>query len=174
MIGRVWRRLRQGWLALLALVRPLDYGAVAEVLSPELLALFRRMHISEQHHSLRVMQTLRAAGHTHPDLLTAALLHDAGKSRHPFTLFERTLVVLARKALPTLSRRWGQGEPHGWRRPFVIAECHPQWSAEDMAAAGASPLAVELARRHQTPLEGEPESEADHLLSLLQEADNAN
>jgi hypothetical protein len=40
-----------------------------------------------------------------------------------------------------------------------------------MKAAGASPCAVALARRHQTRVQGEPQSEEERLLLLLQEAD---
>ena len=38
------------------------------------------MSVSDQRHSLNVMRTLRRQGHTEPDLLAAALLHDVGKS----------------------------------------------------------------------------------------------
>jgi hypothetical protein len=41
-----------------------------------------------------------------------------------------------------------------------------------VAAAGGSPLAVELIRRHQEILPGAPESEADRLLLALQAVDD--
>jgi hypothetical protein len=174
MIQRIRHRLWQGFRALTAFARPVDYAAVAEVLSPELLMLFKRMRRSEQIHCLHVMNYLRAHGHEHPDLLTAALLHDVGKSRYPLTLVGRTMAVLVRRFLPKHYNRWAQSEPRGWRRPFVIAVQHPIWSAEDMAAAGAAPLAVALARRHQTLLDGAPRDEEDRLLLLLREADRAS
>lgn len=167
-------RIGQGLWALRALITPVDFDTAGEVLSPDLLALFKRMRRSEQHHGLRVMRSLRADGHTHPDLLTAALLHDVGKSRHPFTLFDRTLVVLAKKLAPRRAAWWAVGEPRGWKRPFVIAHRHPVWSAEDIAAAGGSPLAIALARRHEDTLQGAPPSEEDRLLALLQAADSVN
>ena len=171
MIARIRRRMRQGLAALIAFARPVDFGAAAEVLSAQQMALFQRMRRSEQLHALRVLQILQAQGHHHPDLLTAALLHDVGKSRYPLTLPERTLVVLMRRLLPHLAARWSAGRPRGWRRAFVIAQEHPVWSAEDMLAAGASPLAAALARRHQERLDGPPQSEEDRLLQLLQAAD---
>lgn len=174
MIAGIARRLRQGLLALTAHTRPVDFDTAAQVLAPELMRLFRRMRRSEQQHSLRVMHTLRAQGHTHPDLLTAALLHDCGKSRYPLTIFGRTLAALAWRFLPERTARWAQGGPRGWRRPFAIAAQHPAWSAEDMLAAGASPLAVALARRHQEPFEGEPQDEEERLLVLLRAADRAD
>ena len=165
-------RIAQGLRALFAWATPVDTAAAAGVLSPELMALFGRMRRSEQLHSLRVMRTLRAQGYTDPDLLTAALLHDSGKSRYPLGLVGRTLAVLARHYLPGPFARWSAGEPSGWRRPFVIAEQHPGWSAEDMLAAGASARAASLARRHQLPHIKHPVSDEDRLLALLQAADD--
>lgn len=167
-------RLRQGLRAVFALAHPVDYDTVAEVLSPPLLQLFRRMRRVEQLHSLRVMRLLEAQGHTDPDLLMAALLHDCGKSRYRFMLPERVVVVLARRLFPAAYARWSMGEPDGWRRMFVIAARHPQWSAEDMQSAGASMRAASLARRHQDSVEGVPKSEEDRQLLALQSADNVN
>lgn len=166
------KRFRQGVLALTAFARPVDYAAVDNVLTPELAGLFRRMTRSEQHHSLRVMSTLRDAGHDHPELLTAALLHDVGKSRVGMTLPERTAVVLVRKFTPSLAVAWAHGEPRGFRRAFVVSARHADWSAEDIAALGASPLAVELVRRHQEPPITAPATESDRLLAILQTADD--
>jgi hypothetical protein len=167
-------RLRQGLRAIFALASPVDYEAAAEVLSPSLMRLFRRMSRSEQLHSLRVMRTLSAQGHADPDLLAAALLHDCGKSRYRFALPERVTVVLVKKLAPASFARWSMGEPRGWRRPFVIAARHPQWSAEDMESAGASMLAAALARRHQDRVDGVSTSVEDRLLVALQAADDDN
>ncbi len=174
MIRSAWRRILQGLRALTSFARPADTSLAEATLSPELMALFRRMRRSEQQHSLRMALDLRAQGHTHPDLLIAALLHDVGKSRYSFRLFERMLVVLAKKLIPSRYTAWSQGEPRGWRRPFVIAEQHPRWSAEDMAGAGASMLAISLVRRHQEAVEGVPKGKEDRLLALLQAVDNVN
>lgn len=173
-LKRATYRSGQAVRALGASVGPLDDTPAVETLSPELLVLFKRMRRSEQAHSLRVLQTLKAHGHNDPDLLTAALLHDCGKSRYWFGFVSRVLVVLVKKTLPGAYARWATGQPRGWRRAFVIAEQHPGWSAEDMAAAGASEMAVTLARRHQELLSGEPQTEEERLLTLLQQADDAN
>lgn len=165
-------RLSQVWRALLAWSVVVDFDAAAAILSPALMALFRRMRRSEQLHSLRVMRTLRARGHDQPELLIAALLHDCGKSRYPYSLIERSLVVVIKAIMPRQYAGWAAGEPEGWRRPFVIAVKHPAWSAEDMAGAGASGLAVKLARGHQDKFTGESASEEDRLLAALQAADD--
>lgn len=167
-------RLKQGLRAIFALAHPVDYGRVTEVLSPPLLRLFQRMRRVEQLHSLRVMQTLVAQGHADHDLLVSALLHDCGKSRYRFTLPERVLVVLVKRLFPAAFARWSMGEADTWRRMFVISAQHPQWSAEDMESAGASALAVALARRHQDRLEGVLTGDEDRLLVALQAADDDN
>jgi hypothetical protein len=158
----------------LAWATPVDIAHAEQVLSPELMKLFGRMRRSEQLHSLRVTEALRAEGHSEPDLLTAALLHDCGKSRYPLTLAGRVAAVLIRGIAPRAYARWSAGEPRGWRRPLVIAAQHPAWSAEDMLAAGASPRAAALARRHQTPLSGPASTEEDRLLVALQCADRGH
>lgn len=173
MIWRVGRRLRQGIRAIFAFSRPVDYRAAAAVLPSNLMILFRRMRRSEQLHSLCVMRWLKTRGHTHPDLLTAALLHDCGKSRCPFSIADRAFVVLANGLMPRRVARWGAKGRRGWRRAFVVKVYHPDWAAEDMLAAGASPLSVALVCRHQEQIEGEPQTEEDRLLRLLQQADDA-
>ncbi|MBN1427050.1 MAG: HD domain-containing protein [Anaerolineae bacterium] len=167
-------RLRQGLRAVFAFALPVNFEAAAGVLPEPLMGLFQRMRRSEQLHSLLVMQTLIVRGYTEVDVLIAALLHDCGKSRYPFTLPERILVVGAKKLAPHFFASWAAGEPRGWKRPFVIAAQHPDWSAQDMAAAGAPALAVALARRHQDRIVGVPTCEADRLLVALQAADNDN
>jgi len=147
-------RLRQGIRALFAWTRPVDIALAASFLSPSLLTLFRQMRRSEQQHSLNVLRTLRGWGYDDPSLMTAALLHDVGKSRYPFYLWDRTIVVLVKAAAPSLAKRWGSGSPTGLRRPFAVSFQHPQWSAEMARAAGADPLSVALIEAHQQPLNG--------------------
>ncbi len=167
-------RLRQGIRALVAWVRPVDKSLARAYLTPPLLALFEQMRSGEQQHSLNVLRMLIERGETHPALMIAALLHDVGKSRRPFWLWERVIVVLARKIIPERVSVWGDGEAVGWRRPFVISKQHPLWSAEMVAAAGADPLSVELIRQHQVKLTYSPQIEIERLLAALQAADDSN
>jgi hypothetical protein len=167
-------RFRQGVRALSSWLRPVDDVTAQHCLSSELFALYRRMRRSERQHSLRVLQMLLDAGHTHPDLIVAALLHDVGKIQKPFFLLEKVLVVLVKAFLPALYWRWGSGSAQGWRRPFAVSVQHPAWSADLVRAAGGSDLAAELIRRHQDHLDGGPQTEADRLLLALQAVDDLN
>lgn len=171
----VGMRLRQGLRALSAWANPVDWDTASAVLSPAQLALFRRMRRSEQLHSLNVLRSLRANGYDEPALMLAALLHDVGKTRAAYHLWDRVLVVLAKAAVPGLVQNWGgTGEPVGWRRPFAISLQHPRWSADMVQAAGADPLAIALIERHQEHLEHPPQSKFERLLAALQSADDAN
>lgn len=168
------RRLRQGLRALFSWARPVDMNLAAATLSPSLLALFRQMRRSEQQHSLNVLRTLRGWGYNDPALMMAALLHDVGKSRYPFYLWDRTIVVLVKAAMPKLARHFGEGSPTGLMRPFAVSFQHPQWSAEMVKAAGADPLAISLIEAHQRHIDGEPQNEMEQLLVALQAADDEN
>jgi len=169
-------RLQQFWQIVTA--EPLSaeaWTAVTGLLpAPEQQQLFRQLALSDQWHSVRVMETLQAAGHTDPDLLTAALLHDVGKTKLRLTLWDRTLIVLLSFLLPRKVAEWGQGNGQDWRRPFVVKARHPEWSAEMAAAVGCSPLSVSLMRRHQDTLPAAAVTPEDQLLRVLQWADDQN
>ncbi|MCD4687292.1 MAG: HD domain-containing protein [Anaerolineae bacterium] len=167
-------RFAQGIRALGAWFRPVDDDLARAHLTPALYALYQQMRRSERQHSLRVLQDLLNAGHTHPDLLTAALLHDVGKSRVPFTLPEKMLVVLVKACVPKLYQQWSNSSAHSWRRPFVVSVQHPAWGAEMVAEIGGSPLAITLIRRHDDPPTDASQDDTARLLTVLYAADNRN
>ncbi|MBI3359618.1 MAG: HD domain-containing protein [Chloroflexi bacterium] len=173
---RALYRLWQFGQYLGAQLTPADRQAARERLGPQLAALFERMTPGEQAHSFRVMEALILRGESDPDLLIAALLHDAGKVRAPVSVLERVAVVLLRKAAPRLAEGWSEAlrETHGWCRAFVAAHRHAEWGAEMAECAGASPRAIALIRRHQMPVPAPPLSEDDRLLTVLQQADHVN
>ncbi len=143
------RRLRQGLNALLAFAQPVDYALVAQHLTPELQACFARLRRSEQLHSLRVLRALQAQGEVPPELAAAALLHDVGKTRWPFPLWGRVMVVLLPTIAPGLARRLAQGgQSNPLARPFLLERQHPAWGAQLARAAGAAERTVALIDRH--------------------------
>lgn len=144
------------------------------MLTPAEQALFQSYSYSDKWHTYRVLRTLKEAGCTQPELLTAALLHDVGKAGTQLSAWDRSLVVLMTKVAPRRADAWGQGEASGWRRPFVVKGQHAAWGAELARAAGSRPLVVELIRRHQEPLPPAAEGEVERLLCLLQWADDQN
>jgi putative nucleotidyltransferase with HDIG domain len=171
---RMAYRARQFFLALRAVPAPEQVAQARTTFTPAQMALFSQLQASEQVHALAVVRKLVAQGETNPDLLTAALLHDVGKSRFPLRLWERVWIVLGKALFPTQSKSWGSGSPTGWRRPFVVAAQHPTWGAEMAAQIGVSPQVVDLIRKHQDRLPSESASPTERLLSKLQKADNEN
>jgi putative nucleotidyltransferase with HDIG domain len=176
---RIIYRTRQFWHALGSEPSAEEMALVDALLTPPQRTIFTRMHKSEQVHGLLVLNSLQDLGENDKDLLVAALLHDVGKSRFPLHLWERVVIVLAKKICPACVRRWGETgvgkdqTPRGWRRAFIIAERHPTWGAEIAAQVGCSRLTANLIRRHQETI---PVSECDsienRLLLKLQAADN--
>ena len=169
-------RLRQFWQAVTAKPGNQDLELAHEYLSPPLMALFTQMQKSEQMHSISVFQDLLSHGEENPDLLIAALLHDVGKIKHPLSLFERIEIVIGTALFPKQSKKWGKSQPQGWKRPFVIAQNHPQWGAETVKNAGASKQTVEIIRRHHETITQENTKKTDNTLEILirklQEFDN--
>ncbi len=168
------QRMRQGLRALFAFSQPLDLDLAAQYLSPPLLSLFRQMKRSEQLHSLNVLRTVEEQGTVPHDLAVAALLHDVGKSRYPLHVWQKTIAVLIHAAWPGLFRRWSIGDPaNPLYRPFVVNVCHPNWSADMIAEAGASEDTVWLVRHHADH-DSAIEPKYTDWLRRLQQADDAN
>ncbi|HRE47284.1 MAG TPA: HDIG domain-containing protein [Aggregatilineales bacterium] len=169
------RRWRQGIRALSAGLRPVEDTLAQTHLPPPLYTLYRELRRGERQHSLNVLRSLQTSGEAHPALLQAALLHDVGKSRTPFYLWERVIVVLANKAFPVAAHRWGTYHtPTGWRRPFVINVQHAQWGADMVREAGGDPLLVALIAAHPEPGAFRDDLEGATLLAALQKADDTN
>lgn len=168
-------RVRQFIRAAGAWIQPEDTGddPAVQFLSPEALSLFRTMPGYDRQHALGVLRTLQEQGYTDQDLLTAALLHDVGKTVHQagaLRLWHRVAVVLMRALWPDLLEQLGQAESGSWRRPFFVHQHHAAIGAELARQAGCSPEAVALIRHHEDP----PDQVEEPLLAALQAADGVN
>ncbi|MBW4439133.1 MAG: HD domain-containing protein [Pleurocapsa minor GSE-CHR-MK-17-07R] len=169
-------RLRQGTRALFAQARPLNLALAEQHLSPAELALFRAMTRSEQIHSISVLRSIQSDGQALPPALAAAaLLHDCGKSLYPMRLWQRSLPVLVRRALPRLYRRLAGANPRALlTRGFAVVAHHPAWGAELLSKAGSSADTVWLVAHHADPLEQWGQHPLFHSLQRLRRADDTN
>lgn len=169
------RRFRQGIHALLSFAQSVDHGLAAAHLNSTQMTLFQRMQRSEQLHSLNVLRDVLAQGTIPDDLAVAALLHDCGKSNYPLRVWQKTLAVLIRVFVPGLYTRWSTGDTSNpVIRACVVAERHPQWSAERVSQTGASERALWLIRHHADLPENWHNHPHVNLLRRLKQADDAN
>jgi hypothetical protein len=146
---------------------------LAKVLSPEARALFVRQAPQDQRHALAVYETLCQDGHTHTDLLTAALLHDVGKAAAQLPPWQRGLFVLAERFLPRALDGVVRSQAQGWCGPLTRYARHAEIGARWAGEAGCSPLTVDLILRHEEPVRA-CDTEEDRLLAALQAADSGN
>lgn len=108
------------------------------MLPPDAARVFATMPVADRRHALAVCRRLLAAGHDDPDVLSAALLHDAAKG-HRMRLWHRVAGVLLEEAVPRLLHRLASPDPASWRHPFHLYLHHADLSAEMAVAAGCGP-----------------------------------
>lgn len=142
-----------------------DYELARGWLDDELYALFCTQHPRDIRHSAGTARWLLRRGHTGPDLIAAALLHDIGKGDQ--RRWERVAYVVAGRAglVSYLA------DPHsaaGWRRALDRSLNHCETGARLLADAGASARVIDLTLRHHDAARG------DAILELLQAADAAS
>jgi len=174
---RVLYRVRQFLGSLWLHITPDEQSELGRWLPLQAVALFRQMTPRDQRHSLNVLQRVQQVAPDQPDLLAAALLHDAAKTAHPgrrVRLHHRVLVVLLNALRPGWVQRIARDEPGSWRYPFYLHLRHPELGARLAEQAGCSALTVELIRRHQEKLTHASRNETERLLALLQAADDAS
>lgn len=129
-------------------------------------ALFASMTPRDQQHCLDVFERLRAQGHDDADLLSAALLHDAGKGR--IALWHRVAFVVVDASAPALLRRVvREGDGGSWRETLYRCVHHNEIGARQARGAGSSERVVALIRGDKNAALREP-------LAALAAADDAS
>lgn len=122
-----------------AAARPLnasEKGAVSHWLTSETAAVFFAQHVADQRHGYDAALTVIAGGIDDPRVVTAALLHDVGKSHARLGIIGRSVAsVLILLRLP-LSERLSTYRDHG-----LIG-------ARELSALGAPSLAIDFALHH--------------------------
>ena len=152
-IGAAVSRVRQFLAAVRARVSDDEMAVLEQHLDPAQRDLFWEMSPIDQRHCLDVFNTLLRQGHSDPDLLRAALLHDVGK--RGIRLCHRVAGVLLGAFWPTLLEKLAVNRPQSWLYGFYIYQYHADLSAELAARSGCSPSVVELIRGHHAPSENE-------------------
>jgi hypothetical protein len=152
-------KMRQARRHLGARVSAGERAGLEAWLTPAQVQVFDAMHVSDRRHGLDVVAWLRADGISDADVLTAGLIHDAGKGEAGFVA--RVLYALsqgygswicgAAMTLPPLAR--------SLRR----LKAHAELSAAIAAAAGCSPRTIELIRRQDDPSPLDPSEQRFHL-----------
>jgi hypothetical protein len=128
-----------------ASVTPVETASAQRLLPDTAWPLFAAMPVADRRHALDVVRRLTAAGVTDPDVLVAALLHDAAKG-HRMRLWHRVAGVLLEAVAPGQLRRLASPDPRSWRYPFHLYLHHADLSADAAVAAGCSPRAAAFIR----------------------------
>lgn len=150
-----------------ARVEPEEEALVRRTLSPGGVLLFESMPVADRRHGLDVTEMLLRGGHDDPDLLAAALLHDAAKG-YRMRLWHRVTGVLLEAFAPSVLRRLADPDRDSWRHPFHLYLHHAPMSADMAAAAGCRQRVADLIR-------GAPATDDDaRLLRALEAADDAS
>ena len=128
--------------------------------------LFGAMPTADRRHALDVAGRLRIAGQTDPDLLAAAMLHDAAKGPR-MRLWHRVFGVLLQALAPRVLARLASGDERSWRYPFHLYLHHPFLSADAALDAGCS-------SRTAAFIGGTAEPADAQLVAALRRADEAS
>jgi len=112
--------------------------------------------------------------HEDPDLLAAALLHDAGKALASLSVIHRSAAVLLQAAGGRWMTDLDQNASKGWRKPFWVHQRHAELGAELAEDAGCSEVTVWLIRHHHHSADqvGDAPERRRTLLTELQQCDS--
>ena len=120
-----------------ARVTPDQEAFAASLLRAGATRLFAAMPVADRRHGLEVARRLLAGGFDDPELLSAALLHDAGKG-HRLRLWHRVAAVLIQAVAPRMLTRMASPDPASAGYPFHLFLEHGPISADAALAAGCS------------------------------------
>ncbi len=166
MLARPLHRTRQFFGALRPSVRESEVAEVEALLGPQLMTLFVSMARRDQRHCIDVCRRIREAGCEESNVLTAALLHDAGKgalSGAHVNLWHRVAHVVLEIGPPSLDQRARARSPG-----LAALRDHAERGAVLAEAFGAPVEVVRLLR------EMEREDPSDPRAALLKASDEAS
>jgi hypothetical protein len=120
-----------------ARVHPNEAALARTILPAQAMPLFDAMPVADRRHALDVVHRLLASGADDPELLAAALLHDAAKG-HRLRLWHRVAGVLMERFAPRMLRRLASDEPASAGYAWHLYLHHEILSAEAAGAAGCT------------------------------------
>jgi hypothetical protein len=135
---------------LTARVDPSEIERARPLLPDTAWALFTQMPTADRRHALDVAGRLVAAGQHDPDLLAAALLHDAAKG-HRMRLWHRVAGVVLEASSRGALARLASPDEGSWRYPFHLYLHHAALSADAAVAAGCNHRAGAFIRGSSEP-----------------------
>lgn len=162
-------RARQTWDALFPKIQPLEIKWAQSILTEAAFDLFLQQSLAEQRHALDVAQVLAkralpVSPLEHTILMTAALLHDCGKSLRHVRLWQRIFVVIMQK-LPEPLWQTLEKSRTPLSFPLRLATRHAEWGSSLARQAGLNEEVCLLIRHHHSPV--------TELGKLLKQADDA-
>jgi hypothetical protein len=151
---------------LTARVEPAEEAGARHLLPESAWPLFAAMPTADRRHALDVAGRLLAAGQTDPDLVAAAMLHDAAKG-HRMRLWHRVAGVVLGAIAPRSLAGLASPDERSWRYPFHLYLHHSALSAEAAVRAGCALRTADLIRGSSEPSDA-------LLLAALRRADEAS
>ncbi|AFM42103.1 putative domain HDIG-containing protein [Desulfosporosinus acidiphilus SJ4] len=126
-----------------------------QILSPQANLLFLQQSKAEQRHALAVAKSLlpyqeSLSSSEYLDLITAALLHDCGKSLTKIRLWQRVFIVLIQQ-LPQGIWSLLKNGPSLLAAPLQIADHHARWGSNLAQEIGLNSRVCLLINDHHSP-----------------------
>jgi hypothetical protein len=172
----LYQRIKRLYKVIFPAIKPEEIQQAAQILPVSAFALFCRQALPEQRHALDVADSLQRQGiflslsvKEYGNLISAALLHDCGKSLVQIRLWQRVAIsLLGACPWPFLKNYLRNRKCHSGRFVLTldIAEQHAEWGEFLAKQAGLNRHVCLLIRQHHSP--------CSKLGRILQEHDNKN
>ena len=148
-------RVHQFIHAIFPLIDSLEITWALDNLPPKACSLFLKQSRPEQRHALDVAQSLMKEKNTltltnYQNLLTAALLHDCGKSKVCNRLWHRVFIVLMQKMPQSIWSRLERSHTV-FSTPLKTASQHAIWGSNLAQRAGLNHVICLLIHEHHSP-----------------------
>lgn len=161
-------RIRQFFQALFSKPSPSELEELQTFLPPQAYSLFLRQSLAEQRHGIDVAKLIRGwdlslTRQEKINIVTAAILHDCGKSYIKIRLWHRVFIVLIDRVPRPLKLMVIKYKP--FQVPLHLSTQHARWGSHLAKKAGLSMDVCNLIYEHHHPKTA--------LGIILQKADNA-